>query len=111
VRYLRPWPSVRLQRSVPEGRQPHVLGDARNVGRANLLLMPLGCRAPLQLHTTWLAPRLKCCAGGDDNGLLGALKPINLTFGLGALRELQSEMGLSRLASRDGFKSGFSKIL
>ena len=34
-------------------------------------------------HDPGRASSLAWRAGGDDNGLLGALEPINLTFGLG----------------------------
>jgi hypothetical protein len=43
----------------------------------NLLLTPLGCCAPLQ--------RFPWRTGSDDNGLLGALELVDLTFEFGDL--------------------------
>jgi hypothetical protein len=43
-------------------------------------------------HDPWRASALACRAGRDDNGLLGALKPVDLFF----------EFGDSLLALREG---------
>jgi hypothetical protein len=65
-----------------------VLGRCtRTTAEQNLLLMPLGCPVPLQPSPPSMThggqPRSRGVPRSHDNGLLGALQPVNLAFEFG----------------------------
>jgi hypothetical protein len=80
-------PNVWIERGVPEGREAHVLRDARDCRPSKT---SCSCRSDAPRlyslhpqHNPWRAAPLAWRTRSDDDGLLSALQPIDLLFEFG----------------------------